>query len=800
MKILLKSEVIDLVWNQAEALALYNKFKATWSKSREFGITGGPDAGTGAPNSPTLFAILQNHGKGNKSRKGAVVEIASLDFDGEVVSFYGVGDVLEQLEEIINQKTIRAFEVDILDSLLEVMEEIENDKSYDVAEASNPRNIPFQTVLAFDEDTNKVTQRGKMYGHFLTPAMWKYKKYRAKMKKREYNVEAPQASWSSKDPNRARPPMWLAMFDKTDGLKTLIENIKKIMEESMTPEPGASYTVTFNQRKVGRAATLTNIRALLEKVLNDASIYVGNQKSPRKGRLREAIEKETLQVTDSDLDILSEVTEVIVVSGDSSQKMKLADVPNYQDIEAVNLRFPPGNHRTLNELIREVMGEEFMNTFRRPGLPEGVSDGLTLKAEVEMIEHATELMRKMLILKARDRFFTGINIPKWIGDLAPPGQRTRNVNITDDIILTDHAIVRLQGLDDQSGRGRNLEIAWYIEDAIKIIQQKIDDGSYPKMTGRDVPAYKAYFIVIGDGKTLGTIGVFSPEHEDNDSGKYVMNYITDSDKSTNFDRFSVNIRPVRTDGPAWEPDVDTRPMHSKETWAEYIRNSLSEFPEETLEDIIENSFNSSIAQSFRALSYAQNKILEKLGQTELALRARREIQKVIDNSSEYNKNYRERMNRVEREEARAAAAPRQRRRQTQSVQRRGPVRTSYLGQRSEPTERQPRETKPRVTAARGRRKAGEREIRQPPSRGPELKQRLTELLNQETDGQTDLGDYLIGSSTYEDLNTPKEIISRFEQFVNWAKAKNRTRNPSAYSDNAVNYFQSVLDTVRSEFQ
>lgn len=390
--ILLKSETVDLVWNQAEAKARFEEYKAFWSRSREFGITGRADAGTGQPNSPNVFTTILRHGDGKYNRKQR--SKSAIDVDEEYGVFNGAGTVLEALEDIINLKTLLPDEVEFLDYLLEVMETIESDESTG-QNAKNPRNIPYHTIIGEDEDGYI---RGIAYGHFLTPEYWQFRTDKAKKKKQEYAVDKPDKSWTNTQANKAKPPMWLAMFDPTNGLVKLIQDIKKIVEETMKPA-NQSHIVTFNQRKVGGAANLTGIRPLLEKVLNDPSIYAGNQKSPRKSRLREAIEAETLQVNEVDLKILSEVSEVIISDGEATQKVKLEDVPNFEEIKAVNIRFPPGNHRTLNQLIREVMGEEFMNTFRRPGLPEDVSDGLTLKAEVEMIEHATGLMKKILLLK-----------------------------------------------------------------------------------------------------------------------------------------------------------------------------------------------------------------------------------------------------------------------------------------------------------------------------------------------------------------------------------------------------------------
>ncbi len=310
----------------------------------------------------------------------------------------------------------------------------------------------------------------------------------------------------------------------------------------------------------------------------------------------------------------------------------------------------------------------------------------------------------MDLKKGRKRFFAGINIPKWIGDLAPPGQQTRNVNVSKDIILSYHAVVRLQGLDDQPQAGRDIEIAWYVEDAIKIIQQKINDGSYPKMPGRQVDAYQAYFIVIGDGRLLGTIGVFSPEHDENYTDKYLINYITPGDKSRRYDRFSENIRPTRTTGPAWKPAADERQMHTEETWTAYLRAALSRLPSDFIEGAARESFNSSIGASFRTLASFQNRVISAANDPARGLEASKIIERVVANPQDYTRNHRDRADRLERVEAREqqpAPQPRRRRRQTS---------TSTLGRKTLPKRRErdkSRRGKPAPTARRGERRRGE---------------------------------------------------------------------------------------------
>ena len=201
------------------------------------------------------------------------------------------------------------------------------------------------------------------------------------------------------------------------------------------------------------------------------------------------------------------------------------------------------------------------------------------------------------------------------------------------------------------------------------------------MPGREVDAYKAYFIVIGDGKVLGTIGLYSPEHEDNYTDKYNINYITPGDKSRTYDLFSENIRPTRTTGPAWKPAGDERKMHTEETWTTYLRAALSELPSNFIEGAANVSFNSSIAASFRALSAFENKALTAMEDPSKGLEAKKIIQRVVANQQDYTRDYRDRPDKLERVEAREQQpAPQPRRRRQTS--------TSTMGKKPLPKRRE----------------------------------------------------------------------------------------------------------------
>lgn len=699
MTTILKSEVIELTWDQAKAQALFDEYKSFWSRSKEFGISGNPDAGSGQRNSRNVYMTVLNHGNGQLNRKQRSKD--AIDVDPTFGTFLGAGDVLTELEELVAREVIDSDTEEELQYYLEVMEKINSDTSVG-PKARNPRNISFRGIVAYADGE---AERDVVYGHFLTPAYWQYRTDKAKKQEQRYDMPKPDKEWSSSQANKAKPPLWQAMFDPKNGLVKLIQEVLEIVQKTLRPTPDA-HLVTLNQRKTGDAARLSGIKPLLEKVLNDPSIYAGGsskEKGPRKGRFLTAVENEILQVNESDLRILGPICRVLVLENEETVRMKLEDVPNYEEIKAVNLKFP--STITLNKLVREVMGEEFMNTFRRPGLPEDVSSGLVLKTEASLIQQATTLLKSIMDLKkGRKRFFAGINIPKWIGDLAPPGQQTRNVNVSKDIILSYHAVVRLQGLDDQPQAGRDIEIAWYVEDAIKIIQQKINDGSYPKMPGRQVDAYQAYFIVIGDGRLLGTIGVFSPEHDENYTDKYLINYITPGDKSRRYDRFSENIRPTRTTGPAWKPAADERQMHTEETWTAYLRAALSRLPSDFIEGAARESFNSSIGASFRTLASFQNRVISAANDPARGLEASKIIERVVANPQDYTRNHRDRADRLERVEAREqqpAPQPRRRRRQTS---------TSTLGRKTLPKRRErdkSRRGKPAPTARRGERRRGE---------------------------------------------------------------------------------------------
>ena len=61
------------------------------------------------------------------------------------------------------------------------------------------------------------------------------------------------------------------MFDPKNGLVKLIQEVLEIVQKTLRPLD--AHLVTLNQRKTGDAARLSGIKPLLEKVLNNPSIY-----------------------------------------------------------------------------------------------------------------------------------------------------------------------------------------------------------------------------------------------------------------------------------------------------------------------------------------------------------------------------------------------------------------------------------------------------------------------------------------------------------------------------------------------
>ena len=56
------AEPTVLEWDKDKAIELFNAYKTHWQENLKYGITGKGDAGTGKPNSKTVWQTILRHG------------------------------------------------------------------------------------------------------------------------------------------------------------------------------------------------------------------------------------------------------------------------------------------------------------------------------------------------------------------------------------------------------------------------------------------------------------------------------------------------------------------------------------------------------------------------------------------------------------------------------------------------------------------------------------------------------------------------------------------------------------------
>lgn len=366
----------EFSWKQEEAKALMNKFEDFWSANpRQYGITGGTDAGTGERNARNLFTTMKNHGS------------VSRDIKGKQNLFLGAGAIWEQLEDLVEDKLVLEDEVEEFERLLRRIDRLENSDR-------DPRNILFTTIISYDAEAEEV-ERGEVRGHFLTEAYWNFRKDKAERDGGSYNVEKPEKQWVATEKNKAKPPLWQIIFGKKNGLRTLIENIIKLT--TPTPPPIAHLDVRINKRRTGQLATITQVQQAVRNVLEMPSIYqAGKRRAPNKGRLNEAMSQQVIATTPEMMKLIAPDATVLVENDGRIIRRGLDEFPGYEDIKSITLNFP-SNNIILNRLIREVMGDE-METFERPNRAEDGPIGLVLTSadEAELIHDATTIMKNLL--------------------------------------------------------------------------------------------------------------------------------------------------------------------------------------------------------------------------------------------------------------------------------------------------------------------------------------------------------------------------------------------------------------------
>lgn len=362
----------EFTWDKEAARALLTKFENYWSQSPEkYGITAKPRADTQLKTSRSLFNLMKGHGK--RGRKQDL--------------FYGAGDIWEDLVELSQDNLILDDELAEFQFFLRALEKIENSDR-------DPRNIVFNTVISFNEKSGEA-ERGEVRGHFLTQAYWDFRKYKAGKSNETYDVAKPDPEWVSLqgEKNKAKPPLWAIIFGKTNSLRTLIQDIEKLAKKPVNP-PVAHLDLKISSGKVGQLASVPAIQAAVRNVLSRADIFpAGKARAPTKSKLNDAMAEQSIAVSEEVMNIIAPEATVLVENDGRIIRRKLKEFPDYKGIKSVTLNFPK-NNIVLNNLIREVLGDE-METFERPNRAEDGPLGLVLKAdEADLIREASSILKR----------------------------------------------------------------------------------------------------------------------------------------------------------------------------------------------------------------------------------------------------------------------------------------------------------------------------------------------------------------------------------------------------------------------
>lgn len=361
------AEPTKLEWDKEKANSLYETFKETWNKSTEFGISGKPDAGTGQPNSKTLLDTINNHGGSRLSRvdKG----------------WFGAQDVIKELELILDEEDVFTDDVQDLKDLIERMEKLE--KSPPGSDCRNPRNIPFHTITDFKPakgDDEAIIVRGEVFGHFLTPAYYDYRKAKATEEK-PYNASKPQSNWTSSAPNKARPPFWQALFGPKNSLMTLLKEVLILLENIEIPPGPINVDFRFNKRSVAGLADLPAVQEYVWSLVENASIYPsGKSRKPMPTRLNQLANNTLIRLSSKkDIEEMAKIATITIKTEEGLRNIRLDEIPGWKKIKELKVSWPTSN-KFLRRLIREVMGDQ-TDTFQKPGSdPEIVKPGIMLKA------------------------------------------------------------------------------------------------------------------------------------------------------------------------------------------------------------------------------------------------------------------------------------------------------------------------------------------------------------------------------------------------------------------------------------
>jgi len=344
------------MWSKKEAQKLLAEFKRTVD-AIPAGISGKTGVNRKA-SVKTLYDTVANHGLRLTRKEGG----------GRGV---GGGYILQELIKIAEQDDIDGDDIDDLEDFAADMERFMAKKS-----TLNPANIVFNGVIGFEKlkGGKRKVERGKVWGHFLTPAYHAFRKDKAKRNNETYDMPAPDPKWTSlKDDGSARPPLWQALFGE-GGLKDLVDAFIKLAGDPIDLPPTPEVEVANVRRKRGNLAEVPAVRRMVEEILQNKSLYAKNTNSPVNSRLKDAFNSKTIAVTEEDMRMIGPLVFVKV----DGQDVRLSEIPGYLERRNIGLNF---TYKMLRELIREVLGER-EKTYETPYHKEGKvkSRGLVLKA------------------------------------------------------------------------------------------------------------------------------------------------------------------------------------------------------------------------------------------------------------------------------------------------------------------------------------------------------------------------------------------------------------------------------------
>jgi|GEM_PF-3588740 hypothetical protein len=210
---------IEREGNEAQQVFDQAKFKKSFEQWKQDCAASGEDLRM-KTNTRTLLDMVSRHGKDHRPQtkdKNAI----------------GASEVVNKLSTILEDSAeIETVDQKFIDAAIKQLEQIEK--------KNNPRNIIFtipipsrvhRKTLDYDEDTD-VNQ---IYGHYRTPDYLKFRKMKAKVRENidEETMPAAPTTWYNKDKDKAKPPLWQALFANGDGdvvSKGLLQVLKEAAE------------------------------------------------------------------------------------------------------------------------------------------------------------------------------------------------------------------------------------------------------------------------------------------------------------------------------------------------------------------------------------------------------------------------------------------------------------------------------------------------------------------------------------------------------------------------------------------